>query len=563
MKAGLPSWAGDPTRSLVALSLFFGLLSFIIILDYSGYPFAPTRYWITEYLLRTQDLFGAGLLMVLVLAAWFAPANNPALGLVAAVARHPWPTAGVTFVLLCLAALYVGHNHPLAQDEYAALFQSRAFAAGRLTGQFPPELVGRLIPTYYNYQFFYGSFQTGQAASAYWPGFALLLAPFSLAGVPWACNPLLASLALVLIGHLAARLTAAPEARGWAMLLALASPAFTAMAMTYFSMTAHLLLNLVFACLLLEKSARRLLLAGFVGSVALVLHNPLPHSLFALPWIAWLALQPDRYRALTLLAAGYAPLALVLGLGWPLLLSEIQGHPLHGILPAGDNPLHRLLNFFWAWHVKMRTALAGPGDAVLSMRLAELVRLWSWAVPGLLLLAGAGWWIGRGDRRLRLLGLSFACTALGYLAIAFTQGYGWGARYLHSAWGCLPILAAVALAATAGTPARQRLRVYVAALAVLSLAFGTLLRAVQIDDYVQGHLASRPPISPGARQIVFVAVDHRNYTQDFVQNDPFLRNRIWFLVSYGAARDRLLIVQRFPGARLVHSDQRGQVWQLD
>lgn len=559
----LPAWASDPKRNLIALSLYAGALSLIIVLDYGAYPHAPARFWITEYLLRTQDVAGAGLLMVLVLAAAFAPARNAALDLVTVISRHPWRTAGITFVMLCLGVLFVAHNHPVVQDEYAALFQSRAFAAGRLTGEFPPELVGRLIPPIYMYQFFYGSFQTGQVVSAYWPGFALLLTPFSLVGVPWACNPLLASLALVLIGHVAARLTGAPQARGWAMLLALASPSFTAMAITYFSMTAHLLLNLVFACLLMERSAGRLVLAGFVGSLALVLHNPLPHALFALPWIVWLALQPDRYRSLIPLAAGYAPLTLLLGFGWSLLLSEIQGPPLHGMLALDNNPWHRIVNFFWAWHVKMRTALAGPDDEVLAMRLADLARLWNWAVPGLLLLAAVGWWLRRGDRRVRLIGLSFGCTALGYLGIAFTQGLGWGARYLHPAWACLPILAAVALVAMPDTPGRERLRGYVAALAVLTLAFATLLRAVQIEDYVAAHLANRPPVSSDARQIVFVTVNYYLYTQDLVQNDPFLRNRTWFFVSYGTARDRLLISQRFPGAHLVRSDERGAVWRLE
>src|ERR671935_1068248 len=112
-------------------------------------------------------------------------------------------------------------------------------------------------------QFLYGSFQTGQVASAYWPGFATILAPFSALGAPWACNAFLAALALLLMGRLAEQLTGQREARGWAMLLALASPAFTGMAITYFSMTAHLFFNLLYVWALLES---RFLLAGLTGS---------------------------------------------------------------------------------------------------------------------------------------------------------------------------------------------------------------------------------------------------------------------------------------------------------
>ena len=551
------------TRWLVAVSLLAGVISLIVVLDYSGYPYEPWRFWIFEYLLRTQDLSGAALLMILVVVAYFSPARPSLLGFVEAISRHPWRSAAVAFVVLCLGTLYVEHNYPLAQDEYAALFQSRAFASGHLTGRFPPELVTRLIPPFYLNQFLYGSLRTGQVASAYWPGFALILTPFSLINAPWACNPLLASLSLVLMCRIAARLTGEPRAGGWAMLLALASPGFTGMAISYFSMTAHLLLNLVFVWLLLELSAARLVLAGIVGSFALILHNPLPHTLFALPWIVWLAGQPDRYRKLLALAAGYVPLALGIGFGWALLLSRIQGNALTGLLPFDDNPLHQIINFFWGWHVKMRTALPGPDDAVFATRIAEFVRLWNWAVPGLPVLAAAGWWIGRRNAQCRLLGASFACTFLGYFAIGFTQGHGWGARYLHPAWGTLPILGAAALVLAGDREARDRLGTYAASLALLSLVFATLLRATQIHGYFEMHLANRPTAVPGERQIILVAFDRPSYTADLIQNDPFLRNDVWYMFSYNRALDRSFMALRFPGARLVSEDRRGEVWLLD
>ena len=553
---------GDWTRWLVAASLLGGAVSLIVIVDYAAYPFELNRYYVFEYLLRTQDLPGAILLLVLVLVAYNSPARPTVLDWVDSVSRHPWRVAAIAFVALCLGSLYVEHNHPLAQDEYAALFQSRVFASGRLTGQFPPELVGRLIPSWYLNQFLYGSFHTGEIASAYWPGFATLLAPFSFINASWACNPLLASLALVMMADLASRLSGEPRAGGWAMLLALGSPGFTGMAITYFSMTAHLLLNLVFAWLLLERTTTRVVLAGVVGSVAILLHNPMPHFLFSLPWIIWLALQPDRLRVLPKLAAGYAPLTLGVGFSWALLLSQIQGDSLTGIFPLDDNPYHRVANFFWDWHVRMRTALPGPGDFVLDTRIAEFVRLWSWAVPGLPVLAAAGWWLGRRNTGMRLLGLSFVCTLLGYMGIGFTQGNGWGARYLHPAWGVLPVLAAAALVLAEDKQARDRLGIYLARLTLLSLVFATLLRAAQINAYVDMHLANAPPSVPGKRQIVFVVFDRSNYTADLVQNDPFLRNDAWYMLSYGRAADHALIASRFRGAQLVYQSAHGEVWSL-
>jgi len=551
------------TRWLVAASLLAGAISVIVVLDYGGYPFEPYRYWIFEYLLRTQDLSGAALLMLMVLVAYFFRANPGVLGWVDAMSRHPWRVAAVAFVMLCLGTLYIEHNHPLAQDEYAALFQSRAFAAGRLTGQFPLDMLGRLIPSHYMNQFLYVSLRSGEVASAYWPGFALLLAPFSLVKAPWACNPLLASLALVLMGRIAMRLSGEPRAAGWAMLLALASPAFTAMALTYFSMTAHLLLNLVFVWLLLERTTGRLAMAGAVGSFALLLHNPVPHALFAAPWIVWLALQRDAPRNLLALAAGYVPLVLGVGFGWALLLSELQGPVPYALLPYDGNMLNSVANFFWDWHIKMRSALAGPGDLRVAVRAAELARLWNWAVPGLVLLAATGWWIARRDVRARLLGLSVLSTLAGYLFVDFDQGYGWGARYFHPAWGALPVMAALALVRAPLDGACDRLRSYVGSLAVLSLVLGTALRCAQIHGYLESHLANRPPAAAGARQVVFVALDRAQYTADLVQNDPFLRNEVWYLISFGAESNQRFMRARFPGARREFADRRGEIWRVE
>ena len=551
------------THAMLASCLLAGVLCTIVILDYSGYPFAPYELWILEYHLRNQDLAGSALLALIVLVAWLPAGRQKALAFVDAVSRHPRLVAAAAFVALCLGTLFVELDHPIAQDEYAALLQSRIFAAGSLTGLFPPELIGRLIPPLYMNAFVYGSFETGQIASAYWPGFALLLTPFTLLGASWACNALLASLALLLMARIAVRLSGVPQAGGWAMLLAAASPAFTGMALTYFSMTAHLLLNLAFVWLLLELSARRLFLAGLVGSFALILHNPVPHALFALPWIAWVALQPGARRNLLILGAGYAPIALGIGFGWALLLSHIQGAALHGLVPNTGEPADRILNFLWDWHVKLRTALAGPGDDVLATRAAELVRLWTWAVPGLPLLAAAGWWLARRDPRALVLGLSLLATLAGYLFVGFNQGHGWGARYLHPAWGALPILAALALVRADSLERCARLGGYVASLAVLSLVFATALRAVQINEYLASHLAQRPPAPREGKHVVFIRIERGNYTASLVQNDPFLRNRVWYLMSFGADKNAQLMRDRFPGARREFADRRGEVWRVD
>jgi hypothetical protein len=551
------------TRRFAAVCLLAGAVSIAFILQHTLYPYPAFLPWIAEYFLRTQDIAGALLLMALVVAALVAPTRSAALAVVEAMGRHPWRVATASFVLLCLGTFFIERDHPLPQDEYAALFQSRVFAEGRLTGQFPPDLLGRLVPPIYLNQFIYGSFQTGEVASSYWPGFALLLTPFTLVGAPWACNPLLASLALVLMARLAARLSGAPQATGWAMLVALASPQFTATGITYFSMTAHMLFNLAFVWLLQEPTTRRLVLAGLTGSFALVLHNPLPHTLFALPWIAWFAWQPARWRNLAALGAGYLPLAVLLGLGWPLVLTRLLGETSYSLFPGSGDAVRDIANFFWNWHIKVRSTLEVPHAAIAATRAAEFARLWNWTVPGLPLLAAFGWWLSRASWRPRLLGLSVASTLLGYLLIVYTQGHGWGARYLHPAWGALPVLAALALARVQPGSRCEQTPGYVASLALLTLVFATALRAYQIRDYIDGHLAKRPPVQDGVRQVVFVRDDGKGFNLDLVHNDPFLRGPVLTLLSYGTQSDERLIRKRFPDARLAHRDARGDVWVLE
>lgn len=552
------------TPVLVAFTVLSGVVSIIFILDDTKYPDPMWRMAVFQYLLREQDVAGSALVITIAIAAWLLRTRSPALDPVGILGRHPWATAIAAFIGLSVAVFAAAHNHPLAGDEHLALFQSQAFAAGHLGGQFPRDLVYRLIPTQYMDHWLIAS-ESGRVASIYWPGFSLLLVPFTLLGVPWACNPLLASLSLVLIAKLASRLTSEPRAGGWAMLFALGSPGFAGMALSYFSMTAHLFLNLLFAWLLLERSNRRLVAAGVVGSLALVLSNPVPHMLFALPWIAWIDRQPGGRRSLMALGAGYAPLALILGLGWWLFLRQLQGKE-SGLLHSPDSDLLQQLESLVAYlFLEFSAAFTIPSDETLAKRIGEQVHLWSWAVPGLPLLALAGWWTsGRRVPGLHLLALSLASTLLGYLFVTFDQGYGWGARYVHSAWGALPILAAAAMVSAGYGAQGRQLSNYVVRAAMFSLVFATALRLFQIHLFMQDQLALRPPFEKGVRQIVFIAPHPDFYTQDFVQNDPFLREPVIFMLSRGQIRDYSeVIARRFPAARLTYDGPNGRVWRLD
>ena len=88
-------------------------------------------------------------------------------------------------------------------------------------------------------------------------------------------------------------------------------------------MPAHLLANTVYALLLIDATPRRALAAGVLGSMSLTLHNPVPHLLFALPWIASMMWRPGERHLIGSLVIGYLPGCLVLGVGWFLFCNAL------------------------------------------------------------------------------------------------------------------------------------------------------------------------------------------------------------------------------------------------
>lgn len=495
---------------------------------------------IFRHLILFQDYYAMPVFIGILAVAFLAPARALGTALSAWCARHVWALAIVTAALLAVGTHAVFHLHALSLDEHTVLFQSEIFAAGRLTGRFPPDLIDWLVPAFFQERFLRPSYATGEVASVYWPGFSLLLTPFTAIGAPWLLNPLIGAATVLVMHRLALELFGDRLWAGHAALLTLASPAVTLNAASYYAMPAHLLANAVFMLLLLRATPLRCLVAGAVGSLALVLHNPVPHLLFALPWIAWLAFQPNRWRLIGALAAGYLPLSLALGWGWALFID--------GLAPTADGSgglLARRLAGVRAW-----TSSSG-----MAAHLFDLGKLWIWAVPGLLVAAVLGAWQLRGERGPWLV---LACSALltyfGYFLVSFDQGHGWGFRYFHSAWLALPLFATAALRQSAA------LAGYLAASAALSLAALTTFQALQVERFVGRHLSQVPVATRGQPRVVIIDPTGGYYNWDLVQNDPLLRAGVIMLLSQGGQRDSAMMAARFPDYEMLSSDRRGTVW---
>ncbi len=452
---------------------------------------------------------------------------------------------GVTAVL-ALSALIVYRAHALSMDEYAPLFQARVFSHVVLFGRAPPELIHRLVPPF---RWFIETAPDGRMVSAYWPGFALLLTPFAWLHVPWLLNPLIGGLSLYLTWKIAHQIWPQGAQPGWTVMLSAASPAFVVNAISYYSMSAHFLASLCFAALLLRPGPSRLLAAGAVGSLALVLHNPLPHALFAIPWIVAVLLRPGRWRNLALLAAGYLPGILLLGVGWMWVRAQVGN--------TAESSAHGVMATLLALR---RLAFDWPSLDLLWRRQINLAELANWAVPGLIALACAGAWQFRRHPVLRLFALSALLTFVGYLLVPYDQGHGWGYRYMHSAWAALPILAAGAVELAKAASIRRAMGLAAAA----SLVLATGLRFAQVRSFIDGQLSQIPgPVRASAFEVVFLRPDRGYYTQDLVQNDPFMEGTRWILLSAGPTEDARFMKAWFKDARLtVHTDV-ADLWQID
>jgi hypothetical protein len=532
----------DRRINLAGVLLCAICLAYFYVLDhflFSSAHFSPIfRLLLTGYDLRTAWL---ALATCFLAALWSGSA--PILRLVDFFGDHPYSISLASIVMIALGTVVVYHDYPFSMDEYAAVFQSKIFASGHLFVQLPRDLIDWLVVRGFNGSFLVASPETGRAIEHYWPGFALLLAPFEFFKVPWLCNASLAGLAIFLVYWITKEITGDRRAAGWALLFTVASGGFAANAISYYSMQAHLTLNLLFVALLLKPTAYRALGAGLVGSLALILHNPVPHALFAVPWIAAMAMDRDQRRYLLPLILGYLP-GLGVGLGWMMFRSDIASGA-HGV-----SAVSAVADGIFAW----------PDTTMLNMRAAALVKMWVWAVPCLFLFAVLGRLRHRDNRYVRLLAQSAILTFVGYLAVRFDQGHGWGYRYFHSAWGAIPVLAGCAMSDR--SDARRRLVSFAGAAAILNLLIVLPFQMHEINAVISQHLAQLPPPKRPGNNVYFIHPRGGFYVADMVQSDPLLRDLDLFLVSRGVELDTRLIRQNWPAAVEIAGGGAADQWYL-
>lgn len=503
-------------------------------------------YLIFYRLLFYNDVQNALAMLAALLVALAVPGFRAQMSRLAEwLTQHPVRGCTITFVGLAAAARLVYQGFPLAMDEYAPLLQARIFAQGDIAITYPPELLDRMVVPGFQGVFLLVNHETGQAASAYWPGLALLMTPFAWFGGEWLLNPLMGAVGLWLIGDLARQASDREEARGWAMLAALACPQYTVNALSFYAMPGLLTLNLLFLWLLLRSDWKSSLLAGLVGSMALVLHNPVPHTLFALPVGVWLLADKTRRRQLLPLGLGYLPLTALLLFGWPMLTDAM------GLRPIPHAPTNTSLAQLWLQ--KLHQIFTLPSTGLLTVRSYALWKTLVWTAPGLLLI---GCLLRPQTTIQRVLLGAFVLTFAFYFFVPFDQGHGWGYRYLHSAWALVPIAAAIF--ATQGPLASR-------ALVASAIAAGLLATPVFLwttRSTIASAIAQQPSAPRNGLSYVFIANRPGRYTIDLIRNYPSDKGRIVRMLGTDMQNDRSLMQTLAPGAALYSADVRGATWVL-
>lgn len=404
--------------------------------------------------------------------------------------------AGAVFALTLCGTIWIMHKTPLSMDEYAATFQARILASGRVAAPIPDEwqrFAQALTPPFITYR----SVDQGWV-STYLPGYAALRALFATLKVELIVNPLLAAISVLALAGASARLWPTDPRRGrLAIFYLITSAQFLVMSMSGYSWPAHLCFNLVWLYLVLREDRVGLATAPWVGVLALGLHNPFPHALFAAPFLLRL-LRTRRLGWIAYYGAVYG-VAIV---GW----YRIMGY-FHGQVGSGRATkvfgLPSLQEYF-----------------VQGMNLSLLL---TWQAPAMALFLIAAFFLIRSMKQAeRDLMAGLVLTFAFYFLFPQNQGHGWGYRYLYSVLGSAALLAGsatVTLTAAGGAPLRRLL----VASAIVTLAVQLPLRSLQTERFVRPYAATLEFIATRPADVVIVDPNSAYYGRDLIRNDPLLK----------------------------------------
>lgn len=408
--------------------------------------------------------------------------------------------AAVSFAAAAwLGSRVVLHGFPLSMDEYNSVFQAQLLAAGQLVGSVPSEwqrFAPALTPMFVSYRA-----DDGFWVSTYLPGYAAIRALFLVAGIEPLTNPVLGGLSLVAIGVVSRLVWPSHPRRVWlAVLLLATSSQFLLMSMSWYSMPAHLLLNLIWLALYLRGSRANMAVVPFVGVLAMALHNPIPHILFVAPFAVRM-LRERRGKRLLYFGVIYM-LGAIACLAWFRFV----------FAPGGGSA---------AGSAGVSSPFAIPSARQIVSYALHLSLVLSWQSPAvaLFIVVVVSRWRALGTVE-RDLAVGVLATVVLYLCYPFAQGHGWGYRYIYNVLGNLILLAAVGADVVVRDLGERYTRRIVAASVALTVLVQWPLRLVQIERFVRPFALASAYLQSRPEEAVVIESDSAFYAHDLIRNDP-------------------------------------------
>lgn len=461
---------------------------------------------LTLFYLHRQDrwlLLAAALLLAL--SVWKLPARTRSFA-------GDWRLAfGVGLVMAAIA--FVGHywilsGYDLSRDEQMATFDAAVYARWTLTA--PLTGVWRDHAAALNTMFMYPADPRASWLSDYLPFNAALRAWLGLVATPTLAGPLMTFLGALAIWLCGRRIW--PERHEPAivgLLLYAGSAQILVNGMTAYAMPAHLTLNLLWLWLFLQRCWWRDVLALMTGFVAVGLHQPIMHPMFAGP-ILFLLLMERNWRRAALYFTGYAAIGLF-WIWWPLWMSML--------VQSGD--VAQDANHA-DYVTRLMSALAkGDGLRVANM-VSNLLRFVAWQHLLLVPLFVLGLSVVRRDRLAGALAAGILLTVVTMAVILPYQGHGFGYRYLHGLIGSCILLAVYGWESVRETLAEWR------SLLLRTTCLGIIVLLPLQLWMAHGFYA--PPAAVSARidrslaDYVVIGEDDAPFSIDLVINRPFLDN---------------------------------------
>lgn len=485
---------------------------------------------ITAVFLREQDL---GVALVVLLASFVMLKQTAPLATVYPInlaekrgrAIIAWLAVAV-FALGWAGSQIVFAGYPLSFDEFWAVadgeFLSRGVPMARLPEEWR-EYAPALQPTFVRIVP-----EEGLWMSNYLPVNAMLQ---WIGGT--AASPLMAAGSVAMVALIARRLM--PQMREAPLIAAIllaTSSQVVILAMTPYAMTAHLLFDLVWLWLFIQRRAWAYALSLVVAALAMGLHQEAYFPLFALPFLLERFLAGERAFSIlyvALIGAGF--------LAWngydAFAYAWFAVEPETGS-PSGSG---RLVDDL----IRRVTAINVTAAALMG---ANLLRFSLWQnpiVPAVLVLAA--WPIVRlsadAPRELRAMLLSIVGTALFLFVVIPFQGHGWGYRYLHGQLGGAVLIVTFALCRLIhGEHGRAWKGVVVGATFLAMLLIP--IRAWQAHHFASPYAEANTALLAweDADVIVIDAPSH-SYTVDLTRNDPWLRNPVKRMDAQSLSEEQL------------------------